>query len=85
MHADMQWGIENGCIFFVLAEPESPQPQQTATLEKGELVEDMYMYYRIYFIRRRSVYSFQAAGGGRRLLEGGVYWRAAFIHTIINT
>ena len=29
--------------------------------------------YRIYFIRHRSVYSFQMAGGGRRLLEGSVY------------
>ena len=31
------------------------------------------MVYRIYSIRRRGIYSFQAVGGGRYLLEGGIY------------
>ena len=37
--------------------------------------------YHIYSIRRRGVYSIQALGRGRRLLEGGVlsHWTVAFI------
>ena len=39
------------------------------------------LVHRIYFNKRRGAYLFLAESFGRRLLEGGRYWRAAIIST----